>query len=176
MKPDRQGRLDIDYAALEGRVQDLCALLAHGENPGLPEKAGFTPLDHAPAAASASFRASTEPGTRQHFAAQQDQVDAAKVLLQGGANLEGRNVYGNTPLWVALMNVRDEVGSVVRLLLEEGHRRTLPMTPESPLATSQRGLRGVTSDASSPTHGCCVPAEVWTAGGCSRHRTGASGC
>jgi ankyrin repeat protein len=29
-------------------------------------------------------------------------------------------VYGNTPFWVVLMYVRHEVGSVVRLLLEEG--------------------------------------------------------
>ena len=94
------GRLDIHYAALEGRLDDLHAALARGETPDTEDEAGFTPL---------------------HFAAQQGQADAVEVLLAAGAPLEARNKYGNSPLWVAVMNQRVGQGQrVTSLLLAAG--------------------------------------------------------
>ena len=94
------GRLDIHYDALEGRVDDLRAALARGEEPGMADTAGFTPL---------------------HFAAQQGQADAARVLVEAGAPLDARNKFGNSPLWVAVMNHRlGEGDRVVSLLIAAG--------------------------------------------------------
>jgi hypothetical protein len=60
------------------------------------DDAGFTPL---------------------HFAAQQGQAEVAKMLIDSGAPLEARNKFGNTPLWVALLNRRTGEGDVVMAAL-----------------------------------------------------------
>jgi len=100
LPPDRAGRLPLHYAAGEGRIADVAACLA--EDPGavnLADRAGFTPL---------------------HFAAQGQHADAARVLIEAGAQVTARNQVGNTALWVAVMNVRDGDGAVVRVLLAAG--------------------------------------------------------
>ena len=60
---------------------------------GLPDDAGFTPL---------------------HFAAQAQQAVAIQILLDASASVDARDSFGRTPLWVALMNVRDGDGAAVR--------------------------------------------------------------
>jgi ankyrin repeat protein len=45
----------------------------------------------------------------------------AKLLIEAGAPLEARNEFGNTPLWVAMMNRRTGEGAqVVTALLSAG--------------------------------------------------------
>ena len=95
----REARNEAHYAALDGRVEDVRAALAAGADPSLADRSGFTPL---------------------HFAAQQGQPGAARLLVETGADIEARNKYGNTPLWVALMNVGNGDGEVVRVLLAAG--------------------------------------------------------
>jgi uncharacterized protein len=65
----------------------------------LADSAGFTPL---------------------HFAAGAQQAEAARVLIEVGAQVEARNKLGATTLLVALMNVRDADGAAVRVLLDAG--------------------------------------------------------
>lgn len=99
-KADRAGRLPLHYAALEGRAADVAAYL--GEDPdaaNLADSAGFTPL---------------------HFAAQGQHAEAARVLIEAGAQVDARNRFGATALLVALANVRDGDGTVVHVLLEAG--------------------------------------------------------
>jgi ankyrin repeat protein len=42
------------------------------------------------------------------------------MLLDAGADVDLRNTYGATPLYLALFNVRDTQGDIVRCLLEAG--------------------------------------------------------
>lgn len=72
--------------------------LQSGEDVNLADRQGFTPL---------------------HFAGQQGQVEAARLLLAAGANVHARNIYGNTPLWCAVQG-NDAKGELVGLLLTAG--------------------------------------------------------
>jgi ankyrin repeat protein len=58
-------------------------LLAAGALPDVVDRQGFTPL---------------------HLAAQEFALTAAASLLDAGARVEAGNVFGNTPLWVAVFN------------------------------------------------------------------------
>ena len=97
--PREAGRTDRHYAALEGRVADIEAALSAGEDPSTPDSNGYTPL---------------------HFAAQQEQLEITQALLDAGATVDAKDRFGKTPLSVALFNVRDGSGDVVRLLLQAG--------------------------------------------------------
>jgi ankyrin repeat protein len=101
LKADWAGRLPLHYAALEGRAADVATYLAR-EDPNavnLADSAGFTPL---------------------HFAAQGQHAETARILIEAGAQVSARNRFGATALWVALMNVRDGDGAVIRVLLDAG--------------------------------------------------------
>lgn len=84
---------------MHGDVSAVRAAIRDGGDPCSADRDGFTPL---------------------HFAAQEGHGAVARALLEHGADLEARNKYGGTPLWVALMNVRDGEGDVVRVLLQAG--------------------------------------------------------
>ena len=96
---DRAQRTALHYAAAEGSVDEVMGLLDARLGVNDVDDAGFTPL---------------------HYAAQALRADTAKLLIARGADLEARNVYGNTPLLVALGKVRDLPGDVVRVLLDAG--------------------------------------------------------
>ena len=96
---DRGGRSALHYAALDGDIDQVVALIAGGADVDLADRAGFTPL---------------------HFAAQVGHAAMADKLIAAGASIDVRNQSGNAPLWVALMNVRDEDGEIVSLLLAAG--------------------------------------------------------
>lgn len=51
-----------------------------------------------------------------HFIAQNKQVDLAKLFLEKGANPNIIDIHGNTPLWTAVFNSKDEKG-VLKFLL-----------------------------------------------------------
>lgn len=76
----------------------VARLLADGLDPNLGDKAGFTPL---------------------HFAAQNWHLEAAVVLLEGGAEVDARNQWGNTPLWAAVFNSKGR-GELIDLLRRSG--------------------------------------------------------
>lgn len=97
--PDRAGRIDVHYAALEGRLADVEAGILAGDNINLADEEGFTPL---------------------HFAAQGGHARIVGALLAAGAHIEARNAFGNTPLWIAVMHTCDGDGAAVTALLEAG--------------------------------------------------------
>ena len=39
-----------------------------------------------------------------HFACQYNNIQLAKELLERQINIEEKNIYGNTPLWIAVFN------------------------------------------------------------------------
>jgi len=94
----------LHYAALANDVHEAERLIAAGDDPGASDAQGFTPL---------------------HFAAQERAVDAARVLLDGGAVVDQLNAFGNTPLFVAVFNSRGD-GGLIRLLRE---REANPLIP-----------------------------------------------
>lgn len=95
---DPSGRGRLHYAAFYDDVETVAELLASGEAPDQPDKQGFTPL---------------------HLAAQQYAVTAAHALLDAGATVDAVNVYGNTPLFVAVFNSEGR-GELIHLLRSHG--------------------------------------------------------
>lgn len=92
------GRTDLHHAAFANDADRVRELIASGEDPDFADSQGFTPL---------------------HFAAQEQATRAAAALLDGGANVDPVNRHGNTPLWTAVFNARDD-GSLIRLLRNRG--------------------------------------------------------
>lgn len=89
---DRGGRSGLHVAAAVAR------LLAAGLDPNLGDKKGFVAL---------------------HFAAQYWHLEAAGLLLAGGAEVDARNRYGNTSLWTAVFESRGR-GELIELLRAAG--------------------------------------------------------
>jgi len=63
-----------------------------------------------------------EAMTPLHIAAHRGNVEFAKALLDAGVAIDPINVWGNTPLWVAVMKRRrtSPDGAMIRLLLARG--------------------------------------------------------
>ena len=57
-----------------------------------------------------------------HIAADRGNLEFAKALLDAGVDIDPINVWGNTPLWVAVMkrNRTSQDGSMIRLSLDHG--------------------------------------------------------
>ena len=97
---DRAGRTALHYAALDGDVDRVNDLIAQGVDVNKADQAaGHTAL---------------------HFAAQGQHAETAQSLLSAGAEIDARDRFGTTPLGVALFNVRNRDGEVIRVLLTSG--------------------------------------------------------
>ena len=92
------GRVALHYAALEGTVDEVRALLAEGADVAVTDQQGFTPL---------------------HFACQENRRDVVEVLLDGDAPIDSVDQWGNTPLWRAVFNAQGDPRTV-RLLVQAG--------------------------------------------------------
>lgn len=88
----------LRQAALRGDVSEIEVLLESGVDPNAGDANGFAAL---------------------HFAAQEYQVNAARALLDGGALVDQKNRFGNTPLFVAVFNSRGR-GELIELLRSRG--------------------------------------------------------
>lgn len=96
--PDRAGRLTLHYAAMEDQASIVEDRLACGDDPDASDRRGFTPL---------------------HFAAQQHALEAARILLDHGAQVDPVNAFGNSALSIAVLNSRGR-GDMITLLRERG--------------------------------------------------------
>jgi uncharacterized protein len=95
---DRQGRSELHYAALSGTAEQALQLILSGQDPGLADKDGFTPL---------------------HMAAQENNAAVVRVLLEHGAPIDAENKYGNSPLGSAVFGSKGD-GEVIQLLRAAG--------------------------------------------------------
>ena len=77
--------------------------------------------------------------TPLHIAADYGNVEFAKALLDSGVDVDPINVWGNTPLWVAVMKRRRTCpdGSMIRLLLDSGADPSRGEGNNTPLELSQ---------------------------------------
>lgn len=57
--------------------------------------------------------------TALHYCAQNQYVDIAKVLIDAGANVDVKDVHGNTPLFKAVFYSKGKT-EMIKLLLEAG--------------------------------------------------------
>ena len=73
-----------------------------------------------------------------HFAAQQSQTEAARALLQAGADVDPRDKHGNTPLGRAIFNSRGDVGTVAVLLNAGADPDVVNGSGVSPRALAER--------------------------------------
>ncbi|CAM3793108.1 ankyrin repeat domain-containing protein [Mycobacterium frederiksbergense] len=91
----------IHRAVMDNDVSTFSVELADGANINTPGPEDMTPL---------------------HIAADRGNVEFAKALLDRGATVDPVNVFGNTPLWVAIMKQSRTCpdGSMIRLLLDHG--------------------------------------------------------
>ena len=95
---DRLGRTELHYAANEGSLERVRALLDAGADAGLTDDNGWTPL---------------------HFAAQAQAPLICEALLAAGAPVDPPDAHGNTPLWRATFEARDR-GETIALLRAYG--------------------------------------------------------
>lgn len=91
---DPAGRSPLHYAALEDDAEAISRLLAAGSLPDVVDSQGFTAL---------------------HLAAQEFAPAAAASLIDAGAKIDAENVFGNTPLWIAVFNSKGR-GELIGLL------------------------------------------------------------
>jgi len=107
----------IHKAVMNNDIAAFSVELAKGEDINAPGPEDMTPL---------------------HIAADRGNVDIATALLDAGAEIDPINVWGNTPLWIAVRKCHRTCpdGSMIRLLLS---RRADPNRGEnesSPLKTA----------------------------------------
>lgn len=98
MNTDEYGRTPLHYAALDGDLEKVSELIETGIDLDAQCKQGWSAL---------------------HCAAETVSPEVAAALVQAGANIEARDIYGNTPLWRAVMAAKSN-GSVIELLLKDG--------------------------------------------------------
>jgi ankyrin repeat protein len=92
------GRTELHYAASEGDVAKVEALVAAGSSVTIADDNGWTPL---------------------HFAAQANSLPIAKALLAAGAAVDQQDSQGNTPLFRAVFSSRGN-GDLIALLRLHG--------------------------------------------------------
>jgi ankyrin repeat protein len=90
----------IHKAVMYDDVPTFSVELARGDDIDAPGPEAMTPL---------------------HLAADKDRLEMARALLDAGAEIDPINVWGNTPLWVAIMAYDGTSGgALVDLLLTHG--------------------------------------------------------
>jgi len=97
-----------------GRIVDL---LAGGADVNRKDNSGWTPL---------------------HFAAQQQVVEIAKMLIKAGAEVDSKDESGNTPLWRAVSDYRGDGRLIVFLRQKAADVFVQNKTGVSPVGLARR--------------------------------------
>lgn len=99
---DRKGRGPLHYASADADLPAVLDLLASGADPNIQDVDGWSPL---------------------HFSARANAAEVTKVLLEAGANVHALDKFGNTPLFHAVFNCKED-GTVIRYLRLAGAEPT----------------------------------------------------
>ena len=89
------GTTPLLRAAKAGDLPAMRLLLAHGANPSLPTAAGITPV------MAAAGNGSVVLDTRGRYKTEEQAIEAVKVLLAAGADINARDNVGQTALYGA---------------------------------------------------------------------------
>ena len=101
------------WAAAEGHAEVVKLLLARGADPALSSTASTKPERRPPGGMTALL-----------FAARQGKLDAARALLDGGADVNQAGADTTSPLLIAVVNGHYDVASLLhRARREPEHRR-----------------------------------------------------
>lgn len=73
-----------------------------------------------------------------HFACEYNNIKLAKELLERNINIEEKNIYGNTPLWIAVMNAKGSYEMVDLLLSYNANPNSLNNAQNSPLKFAEK--------------------------------------
>lgn len=103
---------NINQRDEDGRTALMHAVLAEDATPDFVEFLIANGVD-----VDASDQA--QEWTALHFAARDQKPKIVKAIIEGGAQIDPLDVYGNTPLWRCVMNSSPNE-TVVKLLLEHG--------------------------------------------------------
>ncbi|WP_165499776.1 ankyrin repeat domain-containing protein [Pedobacter frigidisoli] len=95
---DNDGRNIVIHSLLAKNIIVLKLALGHQEDPNTKDRTGWYPL---------------------HYAAQDNSVEAADILIQNGAIIDSEDDYGNTPLWRAVFSYNGS-GEMIEFLLKRG--------------------------------------------------------
>jgi uncharacterized protein len=95
---DGDGRTALINAVLEDKTDFIKWLIDNGANINIQDRNGYSAL---------------------HFMGQERQTKLAKYFLKRSPDLELRDIYGNTPVWTAIINGREDLG-VAKLLIDKG--------------------------------------------------------
>lgn len=112
-------------AAKAGDTGAVRLLLEHGALPDLPNNNGLTPL-----MAAAGLR-SSPIDTRGRFKTEAEAIETVELLLAGGADIDARDIYGQTALhgaafqgWTSLVEVLAEHGAGLEIADNNGSTPT----------------------------------------------------
>jgi ankyrin len=111
-KESFKGQTALMWAASEGHADVIRMLLAKGADPKMLSDDRDTTL---PKLTAGSPVAPVSRGglSALSFAARQGQIDAVKALLEGGSNINQKDVDGNSALVLALLNKHYDLGQVL---------------------------------------------------------------
>ncbi|MGX7666648.1 ankyrin repeat domain-containing protein [Flavobacterium pedocola] len=68
-----------------------------------------------------------------HFACEYNNIRLAKELLERHINIEEKNIYGNTPLWIAVFNAKGKYEMVDLLLSYNANPNSVNNADNTPL-------------------------------------------
>jgi len=71
--------------------------------------------------------------TLLHFACEYNNIKLAKELLERQINIEEKNIYGNTPLWIAVFNSNGNYDMVDLLLSYNANPNSVNNSDNTPL-------------------------------------------
>ena len=94
----KSARAELLDAVIDADLSRMSDLLARGADPNVSDTAGWRPL---------------------HFAAQRQNAVQIRMLLKAGAEIDACDGYGNTPLFRAVFNYRED-GETIRALVAGG--------------------------------------------------------
>jgi len=99
----KSNSIAIIEAVISNNINEVKRLLSKGVNVNEHDKIGFTAL---------------------HYAAQNYLLEIATILLEGKAEVDSKDIHGNTPLFKAVFNSKGN-GEMIKILLRFGANKDL---------------------------------------------------
>jgi ankyrin repeat protein len=103
MNMSKSNNISIIEAVINNDINEVKTILSKGVNVNEHDKIGFTAL---------------------HYAAQNYLLEIATILLEGNAEVDSKDIHGNTPLFKAVFNSKGN-GEMIKILLRFGANKDI---------------------------------------------------